>query len=76
MKILADGRKPDVGRYSWGMAFLFYACMSVTGLLYHSLLEDGSLGSGLAYAGDVAFTACSCLSIAAGTQPDGSSSVC
>ena len=67
LSILCDRRNPDPGRYSWGMAFVFYACMSTSGLLYHSMLQEKTLGSGLAYAGDMAFTACSCLSIAFGS---------
>jgi hypothetical protein len=52
------------------MAFRCYACMSACGLLYHCLLEEGSLACGLAYAGDMAFTAASCLSIATGQVPN------
>ena len=62
-------RRYSPGSYAWGSAYVFYACMSACGLGYHSVLPEGSLSWGLAYAGDMAFTACSCLSIATGEGP-------
>lgn len=58
------------GAFAWGAAFASYAAMSACGLAFHSLLRPGSPLRGLAYAGDMGYTACSCLGIAAGCLVD------